>query len=60
MWAAQFIKFDKPHRWMTSGGLGTMGYGMPSAMGVQVAHPEALTECHGHPHQRVRDHPIGD
>jgi acetolactate synthase I/II/III large subunit len=45
MWAAQFIKYDKPNHWMTSGGLGTMGYGMPSAMGVQIAHPEALTVC---------------
>jgi acetolactate synthase I/II/III large subunit len=45
MWAAQFLKFNKPHRWMTSGGLGTMGYGMPSAMGVQIAHPDALTVC---------------
>jgi acetolactate synthase-1/2/3 large subunit len=45
MWAAQFLKFDKPHQWMTSGGLGTMGYGMPSAMGVQIAHPDALTVC---------------
>ncbi len=45
MWAAQFIKYDHPYRWMTSGGLGTMGYGMPSAMGVQIAHPEALTIC---------------
>ena len=42
MWAAQFIKFEKPNRWMTSGGLGTMGYGLPAAIGVQVAHPEAL------------------
>jgi acetolactate synthase-1/2/3 large subunit len=42
MWAAQFIKLEKPNRWMTSGGLGTMGYGLPSAIGVQVAHPEAL------------------
>jgi acetolactate synthase-1/2/3 large subunit len=42
MWAAQFLKFEKPHRWMTSGGLGTMGYGLPAAYGVQVAHPEAL------------------
>ncbi|HKS87929.1 MAG TPA: thiamine pyrophosphate-dependent enzyme, partial [Stellaceae bacterium] len=42
MWAAQFFKFDKPYRWMTSGGLGTMGYGLPAAVGVQVAHPEAL------------------
>ena len=42
MWAAQLLSFDKPNRWMTSGGLGTMGYGLPSAIGVQVAHPEAL------------------
>jgi acetolactate synthase-1/2/3 large subunit len=42
MWAAQHFKFDKPNRWMTSGGLGTMGYGLPAAMGVQVAHPDAL------------------
>jgi len=45
MWAAQFLKFDKPHHWMTSGGLGTMGYGMPSAMGVQIAHPDDLVVC---------------
>ena len=42
MWAAQFYKFEKPKHWMTSGGLGTMGYGLPSAIGVQVAHPDAL------------------
>jgi acetolactate synthase-1/2/3 large subunit len=42
MWAAQHYKFDKPNRWMTSGGLGTMGYGLPSAVGVQVAHPDKL------------------
>ena len=42
MWAAQHFGFDKPNRWMTSGGLGTMGYGFPAAMGVQMAHPEAL------------------
>jgi acetolactate synthase-1/2/3 large subunit len=42
MWAAQFYKFDKPYHWMTSGGLGTMGYGLPAAVGVQVAHPDAL------------------
>jgi acetolactate synthase-1/2/3 large subunit len=42
MWAAQFLKFDRPNRWMTSGGLGTMGYGLPAAIGVQVAHPRAL------------------
>jgi acetolactate synthase-1/2/3 large subunit len=42
MWAAQFLKFEEPNRWMTSGGLGTMGYGLPAAMGVQIAHPKAL------------------
>lgn len=42
MWAAQFYKFEKPQHWLTSGGLGTMGYGLPSAMGVQIAHPDAL------------------
>ncbi len=42
MWAAQFYKFDKPNHWMTSGGLGTMGYGLPAAVGVQVGHPDAL------------------
>jgi acetolactate synthase-1/2/3 large subunit len=42
MWAAQYFGFEKPNRWMTSGGLGTMGYGLPSAMGVQIAHPDAL------------------
>ncbi|MCC7320944.1 MAG: acetolactate synthase 3 large subunit [Rubellimicrobium sp.] len=42
MWAAQFLRFDEPNRWMTSGGLGTMGYGVPSSIGVQVAHPDAL------------------
>ncbi|HRO87035.1 MAG TPA: acetolactate synthase 3 large subunit [Chiayiivirga sp.] len=42
MWAAQHFHFDRPNRWMTSGGLGTMGYGIPAAVGVQVAHPEAL------------------
>ncbi len=42
MWAAQFIHFDEPNRWMTSGGLGTMGYGLPAALGVQIAHPDAL------------------
>lgn len=42
MWAAQYLHFNKPNRWMTSGGLGTMGYGLPAAMGVQVAHPDAL------------------
>ena len=42
MWAAQHYKFNKPNRWMTSGGLGTMGYGLPAAVGVQVAHPDKL------------------
>jgi len=42
MWAAQHFKFEKPNHWMTSGGLGTMGYGLPAAMGVQIAHPDAL------------------
>jgi acetolactate synthase I/II/III large subunit len=42
MWAAQFYRFEEPNRWMTSGGLGTMGYGLPAAIGVQLAHPKAL------------------
>jgi len=42
MWAAQHFHFDEPNRWMTSGGLGTMGYGLPAALGVQIAHPDAL------------------
>jgi acetolactate synthase-1/2/3 large subunit len=42
MWAAQYFHFQAPNRWMTSGGLGTMGYGLPAAVGVQVAHPKAL------------------
>jgi acetolactate synthase-1/2/3 large subunit len=42
MWAAQFYHFEEPNRWMTSGGLGTMGYGLPAAVGVQMAHPESL------------------
>lgn len=42
MWAAQFLKFEQPNHWMTSGGLGTMGYGLPAAIGVQMAHPNAL------------------
>jgi acetolactate synthase-1/2/3 large subunit len=42
MWAAQFYRFEEPHRWMTSGGLGTMGYGLPAAVGVQLAHPDSL------------------
>ena len=42
MWAAQFFHFEEPNRWMTSGGLGTMGYGLPAAVGAQMAHPDAL------------------
>ena len=42
MWAAQYYKFEEPRRWMTSGGLGTMGYGFPAAVGVQIAHPNSL------------------
>lgn len=42
MWAAQFFKFEEPNRWMTSGGLGTMGYGLPAAIGAQIAHPKSL------------------
>ena len=42
MWAAQFFRFEEPNRWMTSGGLGTMGYGLPAAIGVQIAHPKSL------------------
>jgi acetolactate synthase-1/2/3 large subunit len=42
MWAAQFFKFEEPNRWMTSGGLGTMGYGLPATIGVQMAHPDGL------------------
>jgi acetolactate synthase I/II/III large subunit len=42
MWAAQFYRFQEPHRWMTSGGLGTMGYGLPAAIGAQIAHPKSL------------------
>ncbi|MEX0969437.1 MAG: acetolactate synthase 3 large subunit [Paracoccaceae bacterium] len=42
MWAAQYLGFEDPHRWMTSGGLGTMGYGFPASIGVQIAHPDAL------------------
>ncbi|MDH3831930.1 MAG: acetolactate synthase 3 large subunit [Gammaproteobacteria bacterium] len=45
MWAAQFYKFDKPRRWINSGGLGTMGFGLPSAMGVQFAYPDATVAC---------------
>jgi acetolactate synthase-1/2/3 large subunit len=45
MWAAQFYKFEKPRRWINSGGLGTMGFGLPAAMGVQLAHPDELVAC---------------
>ena len=48
MWAAQFFRFEEPNRWMTSGGLGTMGYGLPAAIGVQLAHPQVA----GHRHRR--------
>ncbi len=50
MWAAQHFHFEKPNRWMTSGGLGTMGYGLPAALGVQIAHPD----CARHRHRRRR------
>jgi len=45
MWAAQYYGFDKPRRWINSGGLGTMGFGLPAAMGVQFAHPKAQVAC---------------
>ena len=45
MWAAQYIRFDAPRRWLTSGGAGTMGYGLPAAIGAQVAHPDATVVC---------------
>lgn len=45
MWAAQYYKFNKPRRWINSGGLGTMGFGLPAAMGVQLAHPDAHVAC---------------
>jgi acetolactate synthase I/II/III large subunit len=45
MWAAQYLKFQNPNRWMTSGGLGTMGYGLPAAIGAQVAHPKSPVIC---------------
>ena len=46
MWAAQYFNFDQPNHWMTSGGLGTMGYGLPAAMGVQIAHPGRAGDRH--------------
>ena len=45
MWCAQYIPFEQPHRWLTSGGAGTMGYGLPAVLGVQVAHPDRLVVC---------------
>lgn len=45
MWAAQYIKFDRPRRWLTSGGAGTMGYGLPAALGAQIAHPDKTVVC---------------
>ena len=45
MWAAQYLRFDRPHRWLTSGGAGTMGYGVPAAIGAQVAHPDKTVVC---------------
>ena len=46
MWAAQHYHFEEPNRWMTSGGLGTMGYGLPAAIGAQLAHPERARHRH--------------
>ena len=45
MWAAQYLRFDRPRRWLTSGGAGTMGYGLPAAIGAQIAHPDATVVC---------------
>jgi len=45
MWAAQYLQFEQPHRWLTSGGAGTMGYGLPAAIGAQIAHPDKLVVC---------------
>jgi acetolactate synthase-1/2/3 large subunit len=45
MWAAQHLRFERPYRWLTSGGAGTMGYGLPAAIGAQIAHPDKLVVC---------------
>jgi acetolactate synthase-1/2/3 large subunit len=45
MWAAQYLRFDAPRRWLTSGGAGTMGYGLPAAIGAQIAHPGRCVVC---------------
>ena len=45
MWAAQYLRFEQPRRWLTSGGAGTMGYGLPAAIGAQVAHPDSTVVC---------------
>jgi acetolactate synthase-1/2/3 large subunit len=45
MWAAQYLRFERPRRWLTSGGAGTMGYGLPAAIGAQVAHPNSTVVC---------------
>jgi acetolactate synthase-1/2/3 large subunit len=45
MWAAQYLKVERPHRWLTSGGAGTMGYGLPAAIGAQIAHPDKPVVC---------------
>ena len=45
MWAAQHLRFDRPNDWLTSGGAGTMGYGLPAAIGAQIAFPERLVIC---------------
>jgi acetolactate synthase-1/2/3 large subunit len=45
MWAAQYLRFDSPRHWLTSGGAGTMGYGLPAAIGAQIGHPDALCVC---------------